>query len=612
MISTFLPSPKEQGLRKWLGQHAQKAVIAFVPKEDSQVDHITQALFQRAARLKTPFRIADVLCISCMPKSNTFKVKRHELAAHYKKRDAAERQRSEATEDERIQTLKSFFQAVLPDKKSVITADIAFAELGIDSLLAVQLCEKINSEWHTQLKPTAFWFCRNIRELDVYLKMKEKKRTTSITKHSTSPIAIIAVSADFPGEATDFETFWKHLVAGKDAIIEVPKSRWDIADYYDPYLLAPGKTNSRYGGFIHLPDRFPNEEFGIKPSVSKVMGPQQKILLVQAKKLLTSHPVKNTIEKWHVSKTAVFIGGHASDFIIQSVKQIPLTQVTAFSGIGMGTFSMASRLSYHFKLQGPAMTIDTACSSSLVAVHQAIRALQMNDCDYAIAGGINVILTPDLSVCLTKGGFLSPDGRCKTFDATANGYVRSEACGLVLLKRYSDAVQDGDPILGVILGAAINQDGDSNGITAPNGAAQMACYQEALKRAKLSANAVNFVEAHGTGTKLGDAIEMQSIQSVYDQGRSTDNPLYVGAIKSAVGHCESASGIAGLLKTIGVLQHQIIPPNLHYHQPNPNINFTDSAVILPNKAITLPNQNCQYAAVSSFGIAGTNVHMILK
>lgn len=424
------------------------------------------------------------------------------------------------------------------------------------------------------------------------------------TETPNDSIAIVSLACVFPA-AKNAEIFWENVLNGKDIITHIPASRWDADAFYDPYLLAPGKTNSKWGGFIDLPTNFPSEHFHIKPRVANEMDPQQKILLMTTQQLLEKHS-----EKSSYLKTGVFIGAGFPDFMLKAAHDNQLEKVNSFSGTGMEDFSLSSRIAYHFGLSGPAMVIKTACSSSLVCVHQAMRALQTHDCDMAVAGGVNLMLTPIVSICLTKGGFLSPDGRCKTFDINANGYVRSEGCGLVLLKRYEDALRDHDHILSVILGSAINQDGASNGFTAPNVEAQVLCYQEALQRAGVFAHQINFLESHGTGTQLGDMIEMQSIQTVYDQDRATDNPLFVGALKSTIGHCESAAGIAGLIKTIGVLQHQIIPPNLHYHIPNAGISFENSAVHLPLQATAFKN-HCDYAAISSFGVVGTNVHMIL-
>lgn len=582
------------------------AALAFAPTENSDIQQTIQQLLSKASQLKSPYRITDVIPVDKLPRSNTLKIKRHELSKIYLKNKAREKnnmkENAPVQYKKHLQAMLACFQSVLHDKETGITPDITFAELGIDSLLAAQLCMELNEKLNLSLHPTVFWFSRTIQELHdaVYMEKKDaKKNPTLKTVLFDNRIAIVALDCVFPG-APDFDIYWKNLIAGKDAIIEIPISRWNIDDYYDPYPLEPGKTNSRHGGFIGLCDDFPSEEFDIKPRIAKSMDPEQKILLMQTRRLLGKRNCRDT-------KTGLFIGAGFSDFMVSNFKT-PIETVNPYTGIGMADFSMVGRVAYHFGLVGPALLIKTACSSSLVAVHQAIRALQCGDCDSAIAGGINIMLTPEINVCLTKGGFLSSNGRCKSFDAAANGYVRSEGCGLVFLKRYEDAVRDGDPILSVIMGSAINQDGASNGLTAPSGKAQTSCYQEALENAQLSAHEINFVEAHGSGTQLGDAIEMQSIQQIYDQKRASDNPLYVGAVKSTIGHCEAAAGIAGLIKLVGVLNQQIIPPNLHYHTPNPNISFENSSVILPQKPTVFHGQ---YGAVSSFGIAGTNVHMVV-
>lgn len=575
------------------------AVLAFV-SDEKESKKIIQDVFQKASSLKSPFRISDVMRVDVIPRSSTLKVKRHELREQYEnqKEKASKLTNEIALQSDAIKNIIICFQSVLADKKVLITANSTFAELGIDSLLSVQLCEMMRAKLGLVISPTAFWFSHNIRELTDYLYSEKIMPSKPVVKKTQNHIAIIAAECIFP-EAPDVTTFWANLMAGKDVITTIPVSRWNNHDYYDPYPLAPGKTNSNQGGFINLPDDFPFEAFGIKPRIASSMDPQQKILLMVAKKLLAHQRINNV---------GCFIGAGFPDFMIEQIKSVPLTQTNPYSGVGMADFSLSARIAFHFGLTGPAMVIKTACSSALVAVHQAVRALQTNDCDMAIAGGINLIQAPDISVCLTKGGFLSPEGRCKTFDATANGYVRSEGCGLVLLKRYDDAVSDHDKILSVIVGSSINQDGASNGITAPNGKSQVACYQKALENAALSPDHISFIESHGSGTQLGDAIEMQSIQAVYDQNRH--NTLYVGAVKSVIGHCESAAGIAGLIKTIYVLNHQMIPPNLHYHQPNPHISFEKSSLCLPQKAMHF-EKPCEYAAVSSFGVAGTNVHMIL-
>ncbi|MCX7120799.1 MAG: AMP-binding protein [Gammaproteobacteria bacterium] len=579
------------------------AVLAFVADEKSNFEKIKKTLFQRASKLKSPYRIADVLMIDSIPRSSTLKIKRNALLEQY--HDKMTLQFFDTMSDRKtaVSELILCFQSLLSQKKEFITEDITFAELGIDSLLAAQLCELINVKFQTSLNPTVFWFAHSIRELHRHLLSEKKIKSVKLPADAKNKIAIVALDCVLPGAADSF-VFWENLMSGKDSIIEVPKSRWHIEDYYDPYRLAPGKINSRYGGFIPFPHDFPHDQFNIKSRIADMMDPQQKILLMMTKRLLRKcDSLKN-------ANTGLFLGAAFPEFIIHSMKKFSINDINAYSAIGMADFSLVSRIAFHFGLEGPALLINTACSSSLVAVHQAVRALQAGDCDAAIAGGINFMLEPDVSIGLTKGGFLSPEGRCKTFDAQANGYVRSEGCGLVLLKRYEDAVDAGDKILGVIVGSAINQDGASNGITAPSGMSQIHCYQAALRHAGIAADNINYIEAHGTGTQLGDAIEMKSIQFVYDQNRAAENPLFVGAVKSSIGHCEAASGIAGLIKTIAVLNNQLIPPNLHYYTPNPHITLS-SAVQLPVQLTRFPKR-CDYAAVSSFGIAGTNAHVIIQ
>jgi 3-oxoacyl-(acyl-carrier-protein) synthase/acyl carrier protein len=582
-----------------------QAILAYQLTENVDAQLTMQKIFHKSTQLKSPYKIADVMLVDELPRSNTLKIKRHELLRQYqlirKKKNIA------VINQQPIQKLMQCFQEVLP--KKIITETVTFAELGIDSLTAIQLCEIINTTLGLHVQPTTFWSTHTIRELNDMLQQHKSTPPKPIKKSPIDErIAIVAVDGIFPMGKT-IDHFWENLLNGKDVITEVPLSRWNYHEYYDPYLLAPGKTNSKWGGFIDLPDDFNYQYFGIKKYIADEMDPQQKILLMLTQRLLENYSGKNEIKKWQGTNTGYFIGDGFSDFMLSQMQHLPIDRINPYSGIGMADVMLCTRPAFHFGFEGPAIVLKTACSSSLVAVHQAMRALQMGDCDYAIAGGINLTQIPEINICLTKGGFLSPDGRCKTFDASANGYVRSEGCGLVLLKRYSDAIKDNDKILSVIVGSAINQDGASNGITAPNGKSQIACYQKALQNAGISAEKVGYIEAHGTGTQLGDAIEMQSIQAVYDQSRS--EKLYVGAVKSSIGHCESAAGIAGLIKTMMVLNHQITPPNLHYHQQNPNIHFENSAIVLP-KNITRFEKPCEYAAVSSFGIAGTNVHMIIS
>lgn len=591
-------------------------LLAFVPDEGFNPEMIRLRILERASSLKSPYRVAQAFEISEIPRSNTLKVKRHLLKEHLsdKLNTKTMSANSHPVDNDRlVHVLIECFLNVIPKKSNKITPHVYFSELEIDSLMAATLCVEINKRLNLQLQPTAFWFSHNITSLAAYIEKHYSASKKNTSGNSCSEkIAIIEMVGQFPGDAHNIQAYWENLKNGKNAIIEVPKQRWDNDVYFDPYPLEPGKINTKYGGFIQLPDNFDPSIFEIKSRVAKQMDPQQKILLMETEKLLKQYDQRKDIKDWYGENVACYIGSGFQDFMTERSKNVSINKINAFTGIGMSEFSLAGRIAYHFGLSGPAMVIKTACSSSLVSVHQAVLALQHHDCDLAIAGGINIMLSPDPSICLSKAGFLSADGYCKTFDERANGYVRSEGVGLILLKRYEDAKRDGDKILATIIGSAINQDGASNGITAPNGQAQMACYESALTRAGIDPNQVKYLEAHGTGTQLGDAIEMSSIQSVYDQNRADDNPIYVGAVKSQIGHCESAAGIAGLIKTTLILQHQKIPPNLHFKTPNSHINFHSTQVHLPKKVISFEKKGIQYCAVSSFGIAGTNAHLILE
>lgn len=596
------------------------AVLSYVLAEGATEEGVTKQIFSIASHLKSPYRIADVMVMPQLPRSSTLKVKRYELQKIYHQNQHNQSHEKKPNHyDHNVNVIIDCINEIISNQKITITEKTTFAELDIDSLLAVTLCEKINKRLQVSLQPTVFWFAKTLAELNQKIeaeKSKEMNNNISQGKQSentSNHIAIVAMDCIFP-DAPDFTAFWNNLLLGKDAITEIPLSRWNNEKYYDPYPLAPGKTNTRHGGFINLDFDFPYETFDIKPRIAQAMDPQQKLMLMLTKRLLENYRRQDAVsvfEKWRGTKTGLFLGCGFPDYMLLQMQNMALEKTSPYSGIGMADFAITARVAFHFGFEGPAILIKTACSSALIAVHQAMRALQQHDCDYALAGGINLIQVPEISVCLTKGGFLSPDGRCKAFDAKANGYVRSEGCGLVLLKRYEDAVRDQDRILSVIVGSAMNQDGASSGITAPNGNAQIKCYQSALDNAMLTSNDIHYVESHGSGTQLGDAIEMHSIQNVYDKNRAVDDVLWVGAVKSNIGHCESAAGIAGLIKTIGVLMHQKIPPNLHYHQPNPHITFENSAIHLPNK-IEFFDKPCRYAAVSSFGVAGTNAHMILE
>jgi acyl transferase domain-containing protein/SAM-dependent methyltransferase len=423
------------------------------------------------------------------------------------------------------------------------------------------------------------------------------------------PIAIIGIGCRFPN-ANNPESFWKLLHNGIDAIAQVPKDRWDVDAFYDPDPATPGKMNTRWGGFLDMVDQFDPGFFGISPREAERMDPQQRLVLEVAWEALEDAGV---VPK-HLagSQTGVFIGIGNYDY--GRFLCSDLANINSHNGTGLTLSIAANRLSYFLDLHGPSMAIETACSSSLVAVHSACQSLRTGESNLVIAGGVSLMLSPDMTITFSQARMMSPDGRCKTFDASANGYVRGEGCGIVILKRLSDAIQDEDRILAVIRGSAVNHDGLSNGITAPNGLAQQALIRQALKNALVSPAEISYVEAHGTGTPLGDPIEIRAIKAVLMQGRSSEQRCGIGSVKTNIGHLENAAGIAGLIKVVLSLQHGEIPPHLHLQNLNPHLGLDGTPFFIPRECQPWPvtTSDRHLAGVSGFSFGGTNCHVILE
>ena len=417
------------------------------------------------------------------------------------------------------------------------------------------------------------------------------------------PIAIVGIGCRFPGAVSSPNDFWELLKTGTDAITEVPTERWSVEQFYHPDLSQPGKTNTRWGGFLEAIDQFDPQFFGIAPREAITMDPQQRLLLEVAWEALED--AGQIPERLRGSQTGVFIGIGTHDYSIR-LWQHPVSD--PYATTGTGNCIAANRISYLFDFKGPSLAVDTACSSSLVALHLACQSLWCGESSLALAGGVNVLLLPNVTAGFSKGGFMSPTGRCKSFDAAADGYVRSEGAGLVVLKPLSEAVAAGDPIYAVIRGTAVNQDGFSIGMAAPNPVAQAAVLREAYRRAKVSPAQVQYVEAHGTGTKLGDPVELEALSAVLAADRTT--PCAIGSVKTNIGHTETAAGIAGVIKTALALKHQQIPPSLHFQTPNPQIDFGPMQV--QTQLAAWPTQKAgRIAGVNSFGFGGTNAHVVL-
>lgn len=425
---------------------------------------------------------------------------------------------------------------------------------------------------------------------------------------SVEPIAVIGIGCRFP-LADNPHHYWQLLHSGVDAISEIPSDRWDVSLFYNAVPATPGKMNTKWGGFLKEVDGFDAEFFSISPREAEYIDPQQRLLLEVGWEALENAEI--VPGKLAESKTGVFVGISTNDYGRLSLQDI--SKISAYTGTGNTFCIAANRLSYLLNLKGPSLAIDTACSSSLVAVHYACQSLRLHESDLCLAGGVNLILSPELTVNFSQARMMASDGRCKTFDAKADGYVRGEGCGIVVLKRLSDALKDKNKIYAVIKGSAVNQDGLTNGLTAPNGPSQQAVISQALKNAGVEANQISYVEAHGTGTPLGDPQEFNSLKRVLSEGRQKDQRCWIGSVKTNIGHLESAAGVASLIKVILSLQNQEIPPHLHFEQLNPYISLKGTPFAIPVESTPWKlTSEKRLAGISGFGFGGTNCHIILE
>src|SRR5579883_1732097 len=443
-----------------------------------------------------------------------------------------------------------------------------------------------------------------IKEMQAKLDRIERKKN--------EPIAIIGLGCRFPGGANDPDSFWQLLRNGVDATQEVPSSRWNIDTYYDPNPETPGKMYVRQGGFLDIAvDKFDAQFFNISPREAISMDPQQRLLLEVSWEALEN--AGQSPDKLAGSRTGVFIGICNNDYS-QLLQPLGSRTIDLYTATG-NVFSVAAgRLSYILGLNGPTLAVDTSCSSSLVSVHLACQSLRLQECRMALAGGVNLMLSPHGTIAMSKMRALAVDGRCKTFDAAADGYGRGEGCGIVLLKRLSDAIADHDNILALIRGGAVNHDGHSSGLTVPNGLAQRAVIREGLENAKVEPEQISYIEAHGTGTSLGDPIEVRTLGAVLGKKHSEKQPLMVGSVKTNFGHLEPAAGIASLIKVVLALKHREIPPHLHLKQVNPHISLEENGLTIPTELTpwSVAEGQKRLAGVSAFGMSGTNAHLVLE
>ncbi|HHX55147.1 MAG TPA: AMP-binding protein, partial [Clostridiales bacterium] len=545
---------------------------------------------------KMQLKVSNVVVVESIPRTASGKPQYYLLTQMFEKTDV-------------LEVLIEMIEMFTEEKITEDDLGRPFTELGIDSIKMEYMFSELEKKFKVPITIDVIWNYPTLEKLAEYLDKHKTKVSNNrkvnkrISKEKISyndqDIAVISMACHFPGNADTPKEYWDNLLQKKDDICDIDEDRLKnlgnnkLKDYKGGYLQDVGALNAK--------------EFGLSPREIQSMDPQQRLLLRTAEELLDNASLnKETVSG---TNTGVFVGISNHDYCLLCDDD----KGDVYTSTGNAFSIAANRISYLYNLTGPSMSVDTACSSSLVTVHIAAQALKNDECDMAICGGVNVILNSEISKAFYEAQMLSKDSKCKTFDEFANGYVRGEGCGLVLLKRVKDAVADKDDIYAIVKGSAINQDGRSNGLTAPNGNAQKKVITKALEKANISPNELDYIEAHGTGTKLGDPIELNSINSVFENANSNSHICYIGSVKTNIGHLESAAGIASLIKSTLMLNENKIPPILNFKSLNPYIVINEEKIQIATEENLRHRKNIlQNIGMSSFGFGGTNCHMIIS